>query len=116
MIANEPDSQEDSAKIPSFITSSNEKIGRPIFMQPRWKLAGIDQEGGHHVLQTDDNIIYAIQDREVIAKERLDDWRAGRTISDWQSYVAQQRGWRVFYLQIFDFPNAFDNMGGHPRQ
>lgn len=114
MITHESNPQEpnDSEPTQEFITSSNEATGRPGFMQPRWKLAGIDQEGAHHVLQDDDDIIYVIQDGEVVAREELDDWRAGRTITDWRSYVADRRGWKEFFLQIIDFHGAFENLGG----
>lgn len=117
MIANESNPQKGSRnETRGFVTSSNEKTGRPRFMQPRWKLAGIDAEGAHHVLQTDDQIIYAIEDGRVVAKEQLGDWRAGRTITAWRTFVAQKRGWDEFYLQILDFNGALTIMGGRPRR
>lgn len=115
MSAKNTSPQKDSVNEPGpnqgFVTSSNEATGRPSHMQPRWKLAGIDAEGAHHVLQDDDNIIYVIQNGCVEEKQELGDYQNGLTLARWRAYVADTRGWDVFFLKLIDLSGAFDGMG-----
>lgn len=92
--------------------SSDNGIGdRPSWAKPKYQLIGVDAEGSDHLLQNDDQIVYVVDEDEVV--ERYDLQEVDKNLTDWRNFVADRRGWDEFFLTLIDSREIFGAVERH---